>query len=523
MAANPTVTRGVPARKSIRIRPECADNQTLQPSELKPAHGVITLTGYGISVCVDRGHLVLDDGIGNERRRARLPRVAHGLKRLVVVGSDGHVSLSALRWLADQKASFTMLGRDGSVLFNTGPVRPSEAKLRRAQALALQNGVGFRLSREIIDRKLAGQQEVVVEALGDLTAAVAIREIRSELAEVESIDALRLVESKGAKVYWSAWRSLPIAFPRKDLPHVPDHWQIFGARVSPLTGSPRLAANPVNAILNYLYAILEAESRLAAATLGLDPGIGVLHVDTPSRDSLACDLMEPIRPEVDKFVFDWLKSVPLSRSNFFEERDGNCRLMAQFAERLSQTAPTWARLVAPVAEWFAQELFRSSAARPLQLPARLTQRHRREAKGADSLPRLASAVKPTNVCRTCGKELDRRSNRFCVQCGEAESVERMAAVAQLGREVSHGARSEAKRSATQKINTQAAWDWDPSSNPNWLTADFYSKNIRPRLQLKSSSAIGKLLGVSRAYANEVRKGRMPHPRHWMSLAELTRP
>lgn len=451
----------------------------------------------------------------------RLPRVAHGLKRLVIIGSDGHVSLSALRWLADQKASFTMLDRDGSVLLSTGPVRPSEAKLRRAQALALQDGVGFRLSREIIDRKLAGQQKVVLEALCDHTAAVAIREIRSELAEVETIDALRLIESKGAKVYWAAWRSLSIVFPRKDLLRVPDHWQTFGARVSPLTGSPRLAANPVNAILNYLYAILEAESRLDTATLGLDPGIDVLHVDTPSRDSLACDLMEPIRPEVDKFLLNWLKAAPVSRSHFFEERNGNCRLMAQFAERLSQTAPTWARLVAPVAEWFAQELFRSSKPRSPQLPARLTQRHRREVKGADPLPKPAPTVKPANVCRACGKELNRRSSQVCVPCGEAESAARMPTVAQLGRKISHSPRSEAKRSATQKINTQPAWDWDPSSNPDWLTQTFYSENIQPRLQLLSSAAIVKSLGVSRAYASDIRNGRLPHGRYWRTLAVIT--
>ena len=29
-----------------------------------PRHGVVTLFGYGIQVRVDRGHLLLDDGIG---------------------------------------------------------------------------------------------------------------------------------------------------------------------------------------------------------------------------------------------------------------------------------------------------------------------------------------------------------------------------------------------------------------------------------------------------------------------------
>src|SRR5215469_7438072 len=120
---------------------------------LVPQHGVVTLFGYGIVVRVDRGHLTVQDGIGPDRRQARFPRVRHGLRRLVVIGSDGVVSLAALRWLADQDASFVMLDRDGSVLATTGPVRPSDARLRRAQSLAISNGAGLRIARELIVQK----------------------------------------------------------------------------------------------------------------------------------------------------------------------------------------------------------------------------------------------------------------------------------------------------------------------------------------------------------------------------------
>ena len=68
-----------------------------------PRSGVLTLFGYGIKVHVDRGHLVLEDGIGADRRHLRLPRVGHGLKRLVIIGSDGFVSLGALQWLSAKK------------------------------------------------------------------------------------------------------------------------------------------------------------------------------------------------------------------------------------------------------------------------------------------------------------------------------------------------------------------------------------------------------------------------------------
>src|ERR1700693_2473841 len=120
--------------------------------------GVVTLFGYGISVRVDRGHLVFEDGIGSDRRAARFPRVRHGLRRLVVIGSDGIVSLAALRWLSDQKASFVMLERDGSVLATTGPVRSSDARLRSAQALSSHSGTAIEIARELIDKKLVGQE-----------------------------------------------------------------------------------------------------------------------------------------------------------------------------------------------------------------------------------------------------------------------------------------------------------------------------------------------------------------------------
>lgn len=133
------------------------DFQSRNFSPIVPQRGVITLFGYGIKVHVDRGHLALHDGIGPVRREARLPRIGHGLRRLVVIGSDGFISLAALHWLADQDASFVMLNRDGSVLVTTGPVRSSDARLRRAQALAHQSGIALKISKDLLDKKLIAQ------------------------------------------------------------------------------------------------------------------------------------------------------------------------------------------------------------------------------------------------------------------------------------------------------------------------------------------------------------------------------
>src|SRR5207244_10646975 len=149
-------------------------------------------------------------------------------------------------------------------------------------------------------------ESLVRNKLNDSTAADVIAQFRERVSGAEKLETIRLLEAHAAVSYWSCWNTLPVKFPRQDHRRVPEHWRIFGTRKSVLTGSPRLAVNPPNAMLNYMYALLESESRLAAASVGLDPGIGVLHVDTDARDSLACDLMEPARPHVDAHLLKWI-------------------------------------------------------------------------------------------------------------------------------------------------------------------------------------------------------------------------
>jgi len=192
--------------------------------------GVLTISGFGVKVRLQSNHLEIEDGVGLARRKIRLARVGHGLKRLVCISEDGFTTLSALKWLADIGASFVMLNRNGKVLFVTGPTASSDVRLRRAQALGHSSGAALRIARELIDQKLAGQEHVARNKLLAVACADTIHRYRSELAETNTLERIRLVESRAAVSYWSAWRTLPISFPRKDEPRVPRHWRVFGSR-----------------------------------------------------------------------------------------------------------------------------------------------------------------------------------------------------------------------------------------------------------------------------------------------------
>jgi CRISPR-associated endonuclease Cas1 len=465
------------------------------PTTITPRHGVVTLFGYGIRVQVERGHLILEDGIGPDRRKGRLPRVGHGLRRLVVIGADGMVSLAALRWLADQDAAFVMLDRLGKVLAITGPVRPSDARLRRAQSLAQDSGAALRIAIELIRQKLVGQERLVRDRFQNETSAEIIVNARQALLKARSSEEIRRYEAHAALAYWRAWHELPVAFPKADSRRVPEHWLTFGSRLSPLTRSPRLAVNPPNALLNFLYAILESEARLAISELGLDPGIGFLHSDTRTRDSLACDLMEPIRPQVDAFVLNWLHSGPLSRKWFFEERDGNCRLTSACAAELSETSRLWRQALGPLAEWVAHTLW-STTSRPSRTKApatRLTQRRKREAKGIPTTPSVIPSAP--------------RQNPLLV----SKSI----------RLTAHDPIAQARRADTQGRQASARKAWKPTEKPDWLNEEFYREQIQPRLLNARVCDIQIALSVSQSYALRIQNGKsFPHQSHWSKLAQL---
>ena len=491
--------------------------QSLNSRALVPRHGVVTLSGYGIVARVERGHLILKDAIGPEQREARFARIGHGLRRVVIIGNDGMISLSALRWLHDQKAAFVMLERSGKLLTAVGPVGPKDSRLRRAQALAPSNGTALSIARALLQQKLHSQEQIVGQHFGASHIADAIRHERESLPALNTIDALRWAEARSAHAYWFAWHNVRVMFPTGALPRVPAHWQVFGARRSPLTGSGRLAVNPPNAMLNYLYAILESEARIAAVAVGLDPNLGVLHADTDSRPSLACDLMEAVRTHVDEYVLSWITRQTLRREWFFEERDGNCRLMAGFAARLAEAGPRLASAVVPIAESVAKALTRSRDGVPFEITTRLRRRPNSFLDKPGVNRRLPGIPQ---VCPRCGRTL-RKGLRRCSRCTAEDLEKTIPEVLKAARQTENSADGQTPRKPAQLRNAEAARAWNPESLPDWLTQDFYKTRILVELKKIRTLYVARYLSWSESYAGAVRSGKVtPHPRHWQALANL---
>jgi hypothetical protein len=275
-------------------------------------------------------------------------------------------------------------------------------------------------------------------------------------------------------------------------------------------------------MLNLLYGLLYSESRLALTSLGLDPGMGFLHFDIAARDSLACDLMEAVRPQIDAYLLDWITKSTLKREWFAESPDGNCRVTPELAVNLCATTPIWGRAVAPIAEWLAQELWispRRKSAQNQNVATRLTQNRKRKAQGGDILSLSIAAPRQENACFECGKTIDHQQTQ-CGNCRIEKATKRMPDVARIGRQTSVGTEAQGKRRRTQLRHGQARRTWKTSDQPSWLTEQFYSERIQPMLAGLSGTTIAKAIGASYAYGSRIRDGERPHRRHWQTLAQL---
>jgi CRISPR-associated endonuclease Cas1 len=536
-----------------------------------PNPAVCVADGFGVRVGVDRGRLVVADGLGTHRRERHYSRATHGLSRLVVLSSAGTVGLDALRWCAGAGVGVVVLDPFGGELHLTsGGVGNDDPRLRRAQALAMATPAGFEATRYLIASKLAGQALVAKGRLSETGAATTITRLRDELEDAETLEEIRHVEAVAANVYWNAWSEIEVPFVRKDVLRVADHWRSFEGRRSAVNvGTSRSATDPANALLNYGYRLLEAEGRLACLAVGLDPGLGILHADLKGRDSMVLDVMEAAGPVVDGYVLDLFKARPLTKADFAEDRRGVLRVLPPLTHRIAEAMPTWALALGPVVENVARILSTSSPY-DVSVPSVLTRdKHKAAAArrvAASASPRKsgvlargpnpgglaprgkqhqrpnvsAQPLLPRRTCRGCGQALpaleqDRAATRrwWCDVCRPERRVElddRMRTAASVAAEQhraetgvlpSHTDEAQARRRETNRRRQLARLAWEADHGGESPDVDWYSEQIAPRLAGLSLTEIAGALNVSTSSASKFRRGlRVPAPRHWTVLSDL---
>jgi CRISPR-associated protein Cas1 len=441
----------------------------------------LIVDGFGVVVSVYRGQLTLKDGIGEHRRTRTVPRINRTVKRLLILASGGTLTLDAIRWCADVGITLYMADRDGTLRLLSPVSAPRDARLLRAQAMAPSTGLGPALAVRLLTVKLTGQETVLRDLLVDQEAADRVAAYRTALDGVTTVEDLLPIEGRSAGVYFSAWSQLSCHFKSS---RVPDHWRSFSVRRSGLSGRSGLKATcPINAILNYVYALGMAECITACVGVGLEPKLGVMHSDRPKRDSLALDLLETLRPFIDRRVIELLSVRNFSHTDFAEETDGTCRLAPTLAHQLAEWMPSMAKFVAPIAEELAHG-FADGALGKTGRPTPLTGANRRK----NARDRKESYMPVSRETQNTNDSANRDATWLA-------------------------------RSRSRELKTA----WDRAHPDSVSDPAVYDREIKPHIQIFTAHQLQTALKVSNGAASSIRSGELrPHARHWPTLSLMIR-
>lgn len=309
----------------------------------------LILCGHGVSLRIENGALVIRDGFTHYPQQQAAYRYFRGdlnlPPRILLLDGSGTLSFEVLSWLAEQGVTLARVNWTGEVAIAVSGCGYSADRNKVAWQLATQADERKRLAYavDLIRRKLTNSIATLEGcfAASD-SAAAAVARARDGMERLRSIphdvSGVRAIEGECAAMYFSAWKSLELKWTGTARRPIPEHWQNFKSRGSIASGvkpKNRNASHPVNAMLNYAYAVKLAQIQIQCVADGYDPLIGIMHHGRKGVPAFVLDLIEPERPAVDAAVLRFVEKRSFSAADFVIRHDGVCRLAPQLTRAVA--------------------------------------------------------------------------------------------------------------------------------------------------------------------------------------------
>jgi CRISP-associated protein Cas1 len=239
----------------------------------------ITMIRHTIEISQNAAHLAAKHKQLLLKRRGDTTRFFpfEDLGLVIVDHPAATYSHAALRSLVDANAALVVCGKNhlpAGLLLPLGD--HTEIVWRTQDQINAPKPLQKQLWKQIVQAKIRAQADNLP------SDGVARRKMLQLARSVKSGDTSNH-EAQAARIYWSEWLE-DTAYESTD--------EFRRARYGP-------APNP---LLNYGYAILRAATARAIVAAGLLPMLGIQHSNRSNSFCLADDLMEPLRPLVDRTV-----------------------------------------------------------------------------------------------------------------------------------------------------------------------------------------------------------------------------
>lgn len=243
-------------------------------------------------------HLRYPDG---EHHRVGL----YALQRILIYG-DMNLPTALVRAADAAAVNIVLLPRRSKG--NTVHLFPhvnSQFKLRLAQHRAyFDEKVRLSVAQKMVEAKIQAQAFWLSHHKYSCDFSKALAEVQ----RAPNNASLMGIEGSTSQKYLAGWRTL---------------WnETWGFKER----NRRPPLDPVNALLSLSYTMAGNSVGQLLSTYGLDVGLGFLHVPQSNRPSLALDVLEPVRPWVDQWLWQQIQEGLLTPKQFGNTKELGCRL-----------------------------------------------------------------------------------------------------------------------------------------------------------------------------------------------------
>lgn len=230
------------------------------------------------------------------------------------------------------------------------PRAHNDAAKRLKQAVVVNNEpASLVCSNKLVELKISGQKDLLTAELSN--GYPRPLDLKEPIEEMSNIIA-RLPQQSSRSALLGAEGAAAAAYFRGIACILPNSLGFQGRNLRP----PK---DPFNAVLSLCYTLLYAEAQLLIHAAGYDPYWGVFHKIAFGRASFACDVMEPIRPIVDRFAIDAFRNRILRAEDFSTSlnscllgKAGRSRLYPAWEAFMEECRPTIRKTLAEMESLF---------------------------------------------------------------------------------------------------------------------------------------------------------------------------
>lgn len=312
----------------------------------------LILCGHGVSMRIEHGALIIRDGFTHyPQEQARYifhPGDLALPPRIVLLDGSGTLSFDVLSWLGEQGVALARVKWSGeTAIVASGSGYASDAAKVAWQRETFANQIKrMDFALEMIIAKV--QQSLITlkthfpetEQRAESVAIIEKCLGNLNVRYVSTVQDILALEGEAAWGYFATWRELKLKWKGLSRRPLPTEWEKFASRSSVHAGKGRTngrATHPINAMLNYAYAIKATQLHIKAIADGYDPTLGIVHHTQKYFNAFVYDLIEPERPKVDALILGFIKSRTFSPADFTMRSDGTCRLSPQLARMVAGT------------------------------------------------------------------------------------------------------------------------------------------------------------------------------------------